>query len=203
MNGTYPLVDSFEDSYACSNRDALVIGSEQVLIDRCNNDISCTGYDYRKAGNSGYLCKQQQYPGSSTKCCGYKLCKKDGKYNTYSCKNRNLSGIRVYTSSMLCCFNVFYFCFSPFLCENVQNCCVLACYTLCANILTHINLSNTCPMATLGTPLPKNTFGCQRSRKYEFFIRVSFNYLLCVNMRLILLFRVKNSLLSTALSITN
>jgi len=78
LDGTQSLVDSFRNSYICSKRGAFVIGSEQEVINKCNNDISCTGYDYRKKGNSGYVCTQQHYPGYSTKCCGYKLCKKDG-----------------------------------------------------------------------------------------------------------------------------
>ena len=84
MDGKSPLVDSFDDSFTCGARGSIVIGSEQDIIDACNNDAACTGYDYRKAGNSGYLCllPESQYS-AQKKCCGYKLCQKTGKYSLH------------------------------------------------------------------------------------------------------------------------
>ena len=77
------MVDSLRTSYYCSDRGNRIDGSEQQVIDKCNSDRLCTGYDYRKQSNYGYLCRQLQYPGSSVKCCGYKLCKRTGRYNTF------------------------------------------------------------------------------------------------------------------------
>jgi len=77
LDGTRSLVNSMKNSYYCSARNGGTIrGSEQQVINRCNSDPRCTGYDYRKAGNYGHMCRQTSYPGSSRKCCGYKLCKK-------------------------------------------------------------------------------------------------------------------------------
>ena len=74
-----------KNSYYCSARNGGTIrGSEQQVINRCNSDPRCTGYDYRKVGNYGHLCRQTSYPGSSRKCCGYKLCGKNGKCNNVS-----------------------------------------------------------------------------------------------------------------------
>merc|ERR1712164_184732 len=51
-------------------------GTEQQLIDKCDKDPQCSGYDYRGQHGYGRLCNQTAYPGSSRKCCGFKLCKK-------------------------------------------------------------------------------------------------------------------------------
>ena len=52
--------------------------SEKEIMKLCDADPGCTGYDYREDLNYGHLCTQVAYPGSSEKCCGYKLCKKPG-----------------------------------------------------------------------------------------------------------------------------
>ena len=83
MDGTKSLVLTKKDSFYCSARGTYKKGSEKQFVDMCNKDPKCTGYDYRAAGNYGHLCKQVAYPGSSKKCCNYKLCKKSGGMYMY------------------------------------------------------------------------------------------------------------------------
>ena len=77
MDGTKSLVHTTKDSFYCSDRSGGTQRiSEQQLRNICDNDPKCTGYDYRDVSDYGYICKQVAYPGSSMRCCGYKLCKK-------------------------------------------------------------------------------------------------------------------------------
>ena len=75
-------------SYYCSDRNGYAIyGGEQNVIDACNNDTACTGYDYNRNISSGYeygyLCNQTEYPGNSSKTWQSKLCKKNSKYKIF------------------------------------------------------------------------------------------------------------------------
>ena len=41
-------------------------GNEITVLNACNRDPTCTGYDYSYTYNYGYLCKQSTYPGITT-----------------------------------------------------------------------------------------------------------------------------------------
>ena len=82
MDGTESLVHSAKNSFYCSQRmPGTKHVSEKIIMKLCDADPRCTGYDYKGGRNYGTLCTQVAYPGSSKKCCGYKLCKKtEGMY---------------------------------------------------------------------------------------------------------------------------
>ena len=83
MDGTESLVHSTKNSFTCDQKmsSSAIYVSEKEIMKLCDADPGCTGYDYRDVGNYGHLCRQVAYPGSSQKCCGYKLCKKqEGMY---------------------------------------------------------------------------------------------------------------------------
>merc|ERR1711981_440974 len=77
-DGTKMNVFTKKNSYYCNSRNGGTIrGSEAAVMKRCAADSRCTGYDWRGVGKYGHLCRQGSYPGRSSKCCGYKLCKKN------------------------------------------------------------------------------------------------------------------------------
>ena len=89
FNGKLPLLRDISQGYWCpivyrikrvDSEKSVRIYSEEQLMQICNSNTNCTGYDFYENNKNeayGHLCTLKKYPGIHTIQGGYKLCYKE------------------------------------------------------------------------------------------------------------------------------